>query len=42
MRMRAAVLEELNVGAALDDRAVVEHEDLVGLLDGAEALGDDE
>ncbi len=38
----AAFGEELVVGAAFDDVAVVEHKDHVGVADGGEAMGDDE
>jgi hypothetical protein len=34
--------DELVVGAALDDPALVKHEDLVGGLDGGQPVGDDE
>ena len=34
--------DEFLVRAALDDPAVVEHHDSVGVLDGGEAVGDDE
>ncbi len=33
---------EVGVGAGVDDGAVFEDEDLAGVLDGAEAVGDDE
>src|SRR6185369_384524 len=34
--------EQLGVGAPLDDAAVVNDDDQVGVADGAEAMGDDE
>ena len=36
----AAALEQLLVGAALDDPALVEHDDLVGVAHGREPVGD--
>ena len=41
-RVLAAQGEELGVRAALDDPPAVEHEDLVGIDDGREAMRDDE
>src|SRR5690606_9888630 len=40
--VEAALAEEFLVRAALDDAALVHHEDLVGGLDGGEAVRDDE
>src|SRR5581483_8978835 len=40
--VRPAALEQLVVGAALDDPAVVDDEHLVGVADGREAVGDHE
>src|SRR5262245_66614629 len=37
-----ALVEQLGLGAAGDDPAVVEHDDLVGEGDGGEAVGDDD
>ena len=41
-RINAAEGEEVVVAAALDDAAAVHDEDLVGVADGREAVGDDE
>ena len=38
----SVVLEQVRVQARLDDPAVLEHEDAVGVADGGEAMGDDE
>ena len=40
--VEAAAREQLGVPARLDDAAVVEHDDEVGLTDGREAVGDDD
>ena len=38
----SAAGEELVVGAGLDHPPILDHDDLVGVADGAEAVGDDE
>ena len=40
--VKASGGEEGFVGAAFDDPAVVDDEELIGLADGAQAVGDDE
>ena len=40
--VQPALADELVVGAALDDRAAVEHDDLVAVADRAEPVGDDQ
>src|SRR5258708_40292598 len=40
--IKTLLVEELLVGAFFDDFAVVDDEDLVGVADGGEAVGDDE
>src|SRR5581483_7376403 len=40
--VEAAPLEQLAVGALLDDAAVLEDDDQVGVADGRQAVGDDE
>jgi hypothetical protein len=40
--VEAAALEELFVAAAFEDAASIEDEDLVGVADRGEAVGDDE
>ena len=41
-RRRGRLREQLRVRAAFDDPALVEHDDLVGIDDGREAVGDDD
>src|ERR1043165_7707941 len=38
----AAKIEQLLMPAALDDRAMAQHEDLVGIHDGRQPVGDDD
>src|SRR3954471_11966446 len=40
--VEAAGLEQLEVGATLEDPAAVDHEDLVGAADGRQPVGDDQ
>src|ERR1051326_2047485 len=40
--VEAVLPQELLVGAALDDFAVAQHQELIGASDGAQAMGDDE
>ena len=40
--IEAVPAEQLRMGAALGDAALVEHDDLVGVDHGREAVGDDE
>mgnify|MGYP006179948009 CR=1 FL=1 len=40
--VKAALAQQLGVGAAFGDPALVENDDLVGVDDGGEAVGDDD